>query len=237
MSETTTATGGGAEAQRDGVARSIGRVQQQFELVMDNVRRVIVGKDDVIARLLVAMTARGHVLLRDVPGVGKTMLARSVAASMACVFKRIQFTPDLLPMDVTGSNVFDMRRRVFEFQRGPVFTNLLLADEINRAPPKTQSALLEVMEERQVTVEGETHKLDAALPGHRHHEPARPRGHLRPPRRAARPLHDDALDRLPRRGRGGAHARRPPRSPTRRSRSSSRSSPATTSSAGSARSR
>ena len=163
MSETTTGTGGGAqasEAQRDGVARSIGRVQQQFDLVMDNVRRVIVGKDDVIARLLVAMTARGHVLLRDVPGVGKTMLARSVAASMACQFKRIQFTPDLLPMDVTGSNVFDMRRRVFEFQRGPVFTNLLLADEINRAPPKTQSALLEVMEERQVTVEGETHTLD-----------------------------------------------------------------------------
>jgi len=163
MSETTTGLGGGApaaEAQRDDVAGSIARVQKQFDLVMDNVRRVIVGKDDVIARLLVAMSARGHVLLRDVPGRGEAMLARSVAASMACVFKRIQFTPDLLPMDVTGSNVFDMRRRVFEFQRGPVFTNLLLADEVNRAPPKTQSALLEVMEERQVTVEGETHKLD-----------------------------------------------------------------------------
>ncbi len=153
-------TAASTDLSRDGVSRTIAFIQQQFDAVMANVRRVIIGKDDVIARLIVAMTARGHVLLRDVPGVGKTMLARSVAASMACQFKRIQFTPDLLPMDVTGSNVFDMRRRVFEFQRGPVFTNLLLADEINRAPPKTQSALLEVMEERQVTVEGDTHRLD-----------------------------------------------------------------------------
>ncbi|MEZ4406181.1 MAG: AAA family ATPase [Polyangiales bacterium] len=141
--------------------RAIAQVRGQFDRVMENVRRVIVGKDDVIAKVLIAMAARGHVLLKDVPGVGKTMLARSIAASMSCQFKRIQFTPDLLPMDVTGSNVFDMRKRAFEFQPGPIFTNLLLADEINRATPKTQSALLEVMEERQVTVEGETHKLDA----------------------------------------------------------------------------
>ncbi len=146
---------------RDEVQRSIVSVREQFDKVMENVRKVIIGKDDVIAKVLVAMSARGHVLLRDVPGVGKTMLARSVAASVACAFKRIQFTPDLLPMDVTGSNVFDMRKRAFEFQPGPVFTNLLLADEINRATPKTQSALLEVMEERQVTVEGETHRLDS----------------------------------------------------------------------------
>ena len=148
-------------APRDELSRTIATVRGQFDAVMDSVRHVIVGKDDVIARVLVAMTARGHVLLKDVPGVGKTMLARSIAASIDCAFKRIQFTPDLLPMDVSGSNVFDMRRKAFEFQPGPVFTNILLADEINRATPKTQSALLEVMEERQVTVEGETHTLEA----------------------------------------------------------------------------
>ncbi|MBI5512520.1 MAG: MoxR family ATPase [Deltaproteobacteria bacterium] len=146
---------------RDEFTRTIATVRQQFEAVVENIRKVILGKEDVIARVLVAMTARGHVLLRDVPGVGKTMLAKTIAASMSCGFKRIQFTPDLLPMDVAGSNTFDMRKKAFEFQPGPVFTNILLADEINRATPKTQSALLEVMEERQVTVEGETHKLEA----------------------------------------------------------------------------
>jgi MoxR-like ATPase len=132
----------------------------QFHAVMNNIRKIILGKDEVIARLLWAVAAQGHVLLRDVPGVGKTMLAKAFAGSVACAFKRIQFTPDLLPMDVTGSNVFDMRSKTFQFQAGPVFTNVLLGDEINRAPPKVQSALLEVMEERQVTVEGTTHKLD-----------------------------------------------------------------------------
>lgn len=145
---------------RDDVTASIARVREQFDAVMGSVSRVILGKEDVVAKVLVAMAARGHVLLKDVPGVGKTMLAKSIAASIGCQFKRIQFTPDLLPMDVSGSNVFDMRKKAFEFQPGPVFTNILLADEINRATPKTQSALLEVMEERQVTVEGETHKLD-----------------------------------------------------------------------------
>ncbi len=146
---------------RDQLARTIVEVRAQFERVMANIRKVIVGKDDVVARVLAAMCARGHILLKDVPGVGKTMLAKSIAASISCRFKRIQFTPDLLPMDVSGTNVFDMRKKSFEFQPGPVFTHILLADEINRATPKTQSALLEVMEERQVTVEGETHVLDA----------------------------------------------------------------------------
>lgn len=135
-------------------------IPEQFHKVAANIRRIIMGKDEVIARLLWAVAAQGHVLFRDVPGVGKTMLAKAFAASVECDFKRIQFTPDLLPMDVSGSNVFDMRSKTFQFQQGPVFTNVLLADEINRAPPKTQSALLEVMEERQVTVEGVTHKLD-----------------------------------------------------------------------------
>jgi len=136
------------------------QIPEQFQRVAANIRKIIMGKDEVIARLLWAIAAQGHVLFRDVPGVGKTMLAKAFAASVDCTFKRIQFTPDLLPMDVSGSNVFDMRSKTFQFQPGPVFTNVLLADEINRAPPKTQSALLEVMEERQVTVEGTTHKLE-----------------------------------------------------------------------------
>lgn len=138
-----------------------GRLRGQFHAVLESMRRVILGKDEVIARVLWAVAAGGHVLFRDVPGVGKTVLAKAFAASVAATFKRIQFTPDLLPMDVSGANVFDMRQKTFTFQPGPVFTNVLLADEINRAPPKTQSALLEVMEERQVTVEGVTHSLDA----------------------------------------------------------------------------
>ena len=136
------------------------RIPEQFQRVAANIRKIIMGKDEVVARLLWALAAQGHVLFRDVPGVGKTMLAKAFAASVDCTFKRIQFTPDLLPMDVSGSNVFDMRSKTFQFQPGPVFTNVLLGDEINRAPPKTQSALLEVMEERQVTVEGITHKLE-----------------------------------------------------------------------------
>ena len=136
------------------------RIPEQFQRVAANIRKIIMGKDEVVARLLWAIAAQGHVLFRDVPGVGKTMLAKAFAASVDCTFKRIQFTPDLLPMDVSGSNVFDMRSKTFQFQPGPVFTNVLLGDEINRAPPKTQSALLEVMEERQVTVEGITHKLE-----------------------------------------------------------------------------
>ena len=138
---------------------SLAPIQAQFDRVLTNIKKVILGKDEVIIRLLWAVAAQGHVLFRDVPGVGKTMLAKSFAASVSATFKRIQFTPDLLPMDVTGSNVFNMHKKTFEFAPGPVFTNVLLADEINRAPPKTQSALLEVMEERQVTVEGTTHKL------------------------------------------------------------------------------
>ncbi len=135
--------------------------KEQFESVVGNVRKVIVGKDEVVRKVLLALTARGHVLLKDVPGTGKTMLSRAIAASVACDFRRIQFTPDLLPMDITGSNVFNLRSKAFEFSRGPVFTHLLLEDEINRATPKTQSALLEVMAERQVTVEGVTYPMEA----------------------------------------------------------------------------
>jgi MoxR-like ATPase len=127
--------------------------------VSDNVADVIVGNDDAIEHILVTVLARGHLLLEDVPGVGKTMLARSIARSVDCEFKRVQFTPDLLPSDVTGSNVFNQKSQEFDFRPGPVFANIVLGDEINRAPPKTQSALLEAMEENQVTVDGETREL------------------------------------------------------------------------------
>ncbi|OVE85132.1 AAA family ATPase [Natronolimnobius baerhuensis] len=129
------------------------------EAIEDNVSQVIVGHKAVIEHVSLALLARGHVLLDDVPGVGKTMLARAIATSIDCTFRRIQFTPDLLPTDVTGVNVFNQKDREFEFQSGPVFGNIVLGDEINRAPPKTQSALLEAMEEQQVTVDGETHTL------------------------------------------------------------------------------
>ena len=120
---------------------------------------VVVGKSETVDQLLVAVLCRGHVLIEDVPGVGKTLLARSLAATMGCSFRRVQFTPDVLPSDVTGSSVFDQRTSEFSFRAGPVFTQVLLADEINRATPRAQSALLEAMEERQVTVDGQTMSL------------------------------------------------------------------------------
>jgi MoxR-like ATPase len=127
--------------------------------IIENVETVIVGQHDAIEHILVAMLARGHLLLEDVPGVGKTVLGRAVATSVDCSFKRVQFTPDLLPSDVTGVNVFNQKTREFEFRPGPVFANVVLGDEINRAPPKTQAALLEAMAEEQVTVDGETRTL------------------------------------------------------------------------------
>jgi MoxR-like ATPase len=125
----------------------------------ENVQKVIVGKDDVINLALVAILCEGHILLEDVPGIGKTTLARALAASLGCTFRRIQFTPDLLPSDVTGLSWFNQKAQEFEFRPGPVISQVVLADEINRATPRTQSALLEAMQERQVTVDGVTHML------------------------------------------------------------------------------
>jgi MoxR-like ATPase len=130
------------------------------EAILDEVERAVVGKREVLELVLLALLADGHVLLEDVPGVAKTLIARSFAAATGLRFGRVQFTPDLLPSDVTGSSVFDQRAASFEFRPGPVFCNLLLGDEINRAPPKTQAALLEAMEERQVTADDGTHRLE-----------------------------------------------------------------------------
>jgi len=129
------------------------------ESVRAEVSTAVIADERFLERVLLGVLARGHVLLEDVPGTGKTLTARSVARALGLSFSRVQFTPDLLPADVTGTNVFDERERTFEFSEGPIFANVVLADEINRAPPKTQAALLEAMEERQVTVDGETHQL------------------------------------------------------------------------------
>lgn len=133
-----------------------------FELgkkILKNISNIVVGKDDALELLLVALLADGHVLLEDVPGVGKTLITKCLAKSIEGTFKRIQFTPDLLPADITGFNVYDQKSGRFKFQSGPVLTNILLADEINRAIPRTQSSLLESMEERQVTIDGKTYRL------------------------------------------------------------------------------
>ncbi len=135
------------------------RFAERFREVEANVERVIRGKEREIRLALVALVAEGHILIEDVPGVGKTMLAKAIARSIDCSFRRIQFTPDLLPTDITGVNVFNQERGDFEFKPGAIFANIVLGDEINRASPKTQSALLECMEERQVTVDLVTYQL------------------------------------------------------------------------------
>jgi MoxR-like ATPase len=138
-------------------------VAERGKRILDEVERAVVGKREVLELILLGMLADGHVLIEDVPGLAKTVIARSFAQVLGLGFARIQFTPDLMPSDVTGSSIFDQRSGSFEFRPGPVFTNLLLADEINRTPPKTQAALLEAMQERQVTVEGTTRRLERPL--------------------------------------------------------------------------
>src|SRR5687767_14014299 len=130
-----------------------------LEAVLGNVERVIVGKREEVELALIALLCQGHILIEDVPGTGKTVLAKAMARSVGCSFKRIQFTPDLLPSDVTGVTIYNQKSGEFEFRSGPVMAQIVLADEINRATPKTQSSLLEALEERQVTVDGQTYEL------------------------------------------------------------------------------
>ena len=140
---------------------TLDQARSESHRILDEVEKVVVGKRPVLEQVLLGMLAGGHVLMEDFPGLAKTLIARSFADVLGIGFKRIQFTPDLLPADITGSYIYDQRKAIFEFRQGPVFTNLLLGDEINRAPPKTQAALLEAMQERQVTVEDQTFRLDA----------------------------------------------------------------------------
>ena len=136
-------------------------VREVANRLVENVERVIVGKRGPVELTVLGLLCQGHILIEDVPGVGKTVMAKSIAKSVGCVFQRIQFTPDMLPSDVTGVSVFNQKTAEFEFREGPLFAQIVLADEVNRATPKTQSALLEAMEERQVTVDGKTYILDA----------------------------------------------------------------------------
>ena len=139
----------------------LGELRDRASTVLDEVERAVVGKRGALELILLALLCDGHVLLEDYPGLAKTLIARSFAQATSLQFARIQFTPDLMPSDVTGSSIFDQKEAEFRFLPGPIFTNLLLADEINRAPPKTQAALLEAMQERQVTTERETRRLEA----------------------------------------------------------------------------
>lgn len=138
----------------------ISEIRKLYSDVLENVRRVIIGKDELFTLIFSAMLTGGHVLIEDNPGTGKTMLARSISKSIGCSVRRVQFTPDLMPQDITGLNIFSQKTSEFSLVKGPIFTNILLADEINRATPRTQSALLEAMEERSVTIDGTTLMLE-----------------------------------------------------------------------------
>ena len=165
------------------------RTANPLEQVLFEVKRTIVGQDMLLERMAIGLLSGGHLLVEGVPGLAKTLAVKSLAAAIGGQFQRIQFTPDLVPADLTGTRVYRQHTGEFETSRGPVFTNLLLADEINRAPAKVQSALLEVMQERQVTIGRETFAVPEPVPGHGDAEPDRVRGHLPAARGAGRPLH------------------------------------------------
>jgi MoxR-like ATPase len=139
---------------------SITETNKSAKAISDEVSSVVLGKESTIEMLMAGVLANGNILFEDFPGLAKTLMSNTLADALGCEFKRIQFTPDLLPADITGSYFYDPEKNKFTFRKGPIFCNILLADEINRAPPKTQAALLEAMQEKQITIEGTTHKLD-----------------------------------------------------------------------------
>ncbi len=184
--------------------RNLGDILQEFRqhrgVMQQELQKVIIGQDDVIEQIFAAIFTRGHCLLEGVPGLAKTLMVSTLARILDLGFKRIQFTPDLMPSDITGTNVLDEDehgRRSFRFVEGPVFTNILLADEINRTPPKTQAALLQAMQEREVTVGQTTYAAARPVLHHRHAEPHRAGRHLSAARGAARPVHVQHQGRLP----------------------------------------
>ncbi len=138
----------------------VSQIEDYYQRSLTEVGKVLIGQEDLVEGVLIALFCEGNVLIEGVPGLGKTLLVNTLSHVLSCQFKRIQFTPDLMPSDITGHSVYDMHEKIFTFNRGPLFTNLLLADEVNRAPAKTQSALLEAMQERQVSVDGKTYQLD-----------------------------------------------------------------------------
>ncbi|GIU92910.1 MAG: hypothetical protein KatS3mg011_1816 [Acidimicrobiia bacterium] len=182
---------------------------ENFSRIATNIEKVIQGKRREIELVITCLLAEGHVLIEDVPGVGKTLLAKSLARSVDCTFNRIQFTPDLLPSDVTGVSVWDRERAEFVFKPGAIFANIVVGDEINRASPKTQAALLEAMEERQGDGRRGDPAADPSVHGRGHPEPVGARRHLSPPRSPARPVHDADLDRLPVPGQGAGDVGHP----------------------------
>ena len=183
-------------------ARRIERAGETLQRVREEVGRAVVGQRPMVDRLLVGLLTGGHVLLEGVPGLAKTLAVKSLADALAIRFRRIQFTPDLLPADLTGTLIYNPRDGSFTAKRGPLFANLVLADEINRAPAKVQSALLEAMQERQVTLGDESHRLEEPFLVHGHPEPHRAGGDVPAARGADRPLHAQGPDRLSR-ARGG----------------------------------
>ncbi len=184
-------------------------------LISAGIERVVAGRPQLVRLTVAVLLAEGHLLLEDVPGVGKTTLAKALARSIDCSVGRIQFTPDLLPSDLTGVNIFRAQTHEFEFRPGPVFANIVIGDEINRASPKTQSALLECMQESQATVDGTLLRAPAAVPRHRDAEPGRDGGHLPAARGAARPLHGAAHASGTRTGLPSSRCSSGRRSPTR----------------------
>ena len=196
-------------------AVDIGAVQAATKRIAANIEQVIEGKHDAVRLGVAVLLAEGHLLIEDVPGVGKTTFAKALARSIDCTVRRIQFTPDLLPSDVTGVSVYNAETRDFEFKPGPVFANIVVGDEINRASPKTQSALLECMEEQQVTVDGADLRARVAIHRRRDSEPDRHGGHLPAARSATRSVHRPYLDGLPEPAVRDRHALRARRAPTR----------------------